>query len=168
MKDKALPSTVEQKIPSRGWGMVRKAAVSGLGFPIRAAHTWLGHWPLFQVMCCAGSDTRWFFFYVPFTVQALLGASGILAHCSVHEYRGNSCHMPGTRKLKAPQWLKMGLNPWWRHTDCESESQTYHFPYLPLWKKISAVLVFCTVFSLGQCTSHVVLSLYCKSMELSL
>lgn len=108
------------------------------------------------------------FFYVPFTVQALLRVSGILPHCSFQEHRENCWHVSGTRKLNSPQWLKMGLDPYWKHMNCKSESQTYHLPYLSLRKKPRVVLVFCTVFSLGQCTSHVVLFLYYKTMEWSL
>lgn len=167
MKDKALPSTVEQKIQSCAWGMIRKAAVSGLGFPIHAAYTWLGRWPLFQVICCAGSLARWFF-SMSHLQYKLFSEYSVQAHCDFRKYRGNSWHMAGTRKLKAPQKLKMGLCPCWRHMNCESENQTYHLPYLSLREKTTAVLVFSLAFSLGQCTSHAVLSLYCKSMEWSL
>lgn len=161
MRNKALPSTVEQKIFSCGWGTVRKVSVSGLGFPIHAAYTWLGHWPLFQVILCAGSHTRWFFFYVTLTEQPLLTISGIPAHCGFCDYGGNSRHIPGPRHLKVSQWLKMGLNLSWRYMNCESESKIY----FPLWKKIVLSWPFHMVFSLGQCVSHAFLSSYSKSIE---
>lgn len=62
------------------------------------------------------------FFYVPFTVQALLRVSGILAHCGFQEYRENCWHVSGTRQLNSPQWLKMGLDPCWKHMNYKSES----------------------------------------------